>query len=356
MSIKSFTTTLLLLLIGTLLGWFANKWFNPIQYQTNTTQNKLILPYVLSKVDIKTPSTQIKTNINLNEQINDSLNNNELNKANKLLMLLIKKDPYNTKTLMLTANMHTKLGNYISAFKALEILYNQVQNLYTKQNIKAKIIHLSELYLTKNLTKHNSKDRQIFLQKLTSLLPEEANFHYQLGMLLVDNDDYNGADYQLSYLELNNNWKKESKILKTAILRARQFANGAIEIPLTHISAGWLLKAQINNQTNIQLLLDTGANTTAISDNIISNNDIKNQEHNIIKIHTANGISEAYKIQIENFSIATINDKQFTVAVIANDKLPSGIDGLLGTDWLSRFNFIINQEKPSLILELLRNP
>ncbi len=349
MNIKLFTTALLLLLVGALLGWFANKWFNPIQYPINTK----VIPYVLSEVNIKKPSTQIKINKTLSAQINESLNNNELNKASKLLILLIEKDPYDTKTLMLATKVYIKLGNYMLAFKAFEILYNQVQTLYKKQDIKIKIIHLAELYLAKNLTQHKPKERQKILQKLTSLLPEVVKFHYQLGMLLVDIGNYNDADYQLSYLRLNNSWQKEYKILTMAILRGRQFANGAIEIPLIHTPIGWILDAQINNKS-VQLLLDTGANITTISDDVISIDDIKKQKYSLIKLYTANGTNKAYKIQVENFSIATISYEQFPIAVVVGNKLPPDIDGLLGTDWLSNFDFVIDQEKPSLILKLLK--
>ncbi|WP_201340401.1 retroviral-like aspartic protease family protein [Isorropodon fossajaponicum symbiont] len=69
-----------------------------------------------------------------------------------------------------------------------------------------------------------------------------------------------------------------------------------------------------------------------------------------ITLSTANGTITAHKINIKEFTVGAITKQDFLIAVLPQAKLPSNIDGLLGTDWLQAFYFVI--DKKQLLLRL----
>ena len=103
------------------------------------------------------------------------------------------------------------------------------------------------------------------------------------------------------------------------------------------------------------MLVDTGANITVFDKSALPTAAYAVSSTRPTELHTANGISEAEIVTLRRLSIGRITDEHFDVAVLGAGKLPPGIDGLLGTDWLGRFQFKIDQGNRLLRLEAAEN-
>ncbi|MBE8190512.1 MAG: clan AA aspartic protease [Candidatus Thioglobus sp.] len=148
----------------------------------------------------------------------------------------------------------------------------------------------------------------------------------------------------MSFLANNINWKPQFDKLQAQLNYALIFQQGEVAIPLIKLPRAWHIKVLVNGVA-ARFILDTGATTTVVNENLIGNN----YKHlGKITISTANGLAEAFQAEISDFTIGEIIKKSFIVVVTNKAKLPAGIDGLLGLDWLSNFDFVID-EKNSLL-------
>ena len=349
------TRLLVILLLGFILGWFSHGWWldktkKTILVQTNSVNS--ISDF--KKIDRQPVNNKvINKQKSLDQQFQLAIKQENWSVAIQLLEKIGQDNPYHPKLLMLKTDILLKQQQYLTALTVLEDLYGQLQTDYTKIQLQTKILFLSKYYLAKYQSPDDRHKRIKFLTRLIYLLPEQANLHYQLGMELVSNNNLHEAMIELDFLQVHDHWQQQSKQLEKAIINAKRFSDSAVRVPLVYKNNAWVLKASIGQGELVSLLLDTGANTTLISENILPKDDKNDYLENRIptQIQTAFGSATAHKTIIKKITISSIIDNNFTVLVVPRDKLPNNIDGLLGTDWLNRFEFSIDQINNVLLLD-----
>lgn len=113
----------------------------------------------------------------------------------------------------------------------------------------------------------------------------------------------------------------------------------------------FMVSAIINEQHNANLMIDTGASLTVISnrlyEQIIDNVNFKNGRE--MHINTAGGNQIAFSIIVDEFTLGgeTINDFEIVVMELPNF---NKADGLLGMNFLQHFRFEIDQQNSLLFL------
>jgi len=183
-------------------------------------------------------------------------------------------------------------------------------------------------------------------------------------VMVFDSQDLNlqwyfvRAQYQLGEFEyarngiealLNQpNYKVKAQLLLAdieAALRSPQ------SIALSRQGEHFIVQALINESFNVSLMLDTGASISLLSERAF---DELNQYSTVaylkdITLNTAGGQITASLYQAAEFSIADyrVNDFIFAVSPFASE----GNDGLLGMNFLSVFDFHIDQKNNRLILK-----
>lgn len=115
-----------------------------------------------------------------------------------------------------------------------------------------------------------------------------------------------------------------------------------ITVPLINRNGQWFSPFSVGNE-HFQLLLDTGASTTAISGEAFSRIP-KHQRQFLgrILINTASGQAQARLFSMRNVALGTWKIKKIDVVVLPVDRL-SGFDGLLGMNVLNRSQVVIDQ-------------
>lgn len=313
-------------LVGIFLGWQIHHFFTKLQLQSPAFES-LALPQ---------NNTQKPAAVEFE----------------KLVDTIPKLEPNNPPVLQSQAVMlikQSKLdiarGEYMLALESIEQVLAQVQQDFTDKTLKQLFINTSKAYLQK-LGDDNNTEKKHFLLTAVHVLPDYLQFRYLLGELLISLEDYEGAAYQLRFLADNVRWKKQFYTLKNAINYHKNFAQGDIEIPLIQQKNAWHIQVRVDG-TTARLILDTGASITTLGAHLIRDD---YQRLGNIVLSTANGKTDAVQVNLNTLSVGKVIKQQFPVVVLPKKKLPAGIDGLLGLDWLSSFEFVIDKSHSVLRL------
>jgi len=160
---------------------------------------------------------------------------------------------------------------------------------------------------------------------------------------LIESKDTIHLDLLESFLISNNDSENSEKL--RALVESQ--SKHKYEIPLQTYGVHYLVDISING-TNVKLLLDTGASTSAINNSTIQNIDYKVLRYNI-KIYTGNGITYSKLISVDTFELENIFIKNFNFTILMQD-IPM-YDGLLGMNFFRNYKFFIDQEKNILYLD-----
>ncbi len=113
----------------------------------------------------------------------------------------------------------------------------------------------------------------------------------------------------------------------------------------------YLVNLTVNRQDNVNLLIDTGASMTTLSQAsfyaLSTNGDAIEQDRRVF--HTANGVAQGTVYTVPEINLGPYLLKDTQIAVLDFDTV-QGIDGLLGMNVLGQFRFQIDQENRSLLL------
>ncbi len=309
----------------------------------------------LSLTAVTLPDIKPKTvlNIDVLTDLSEYKDTGETKKPPKSKQPQIVLDSYHPRVLFAKASNLIVSGELLEAIEVLKILYNQVQSEYSKADIRALLLTAVGTYLNTNSDLDQVALRIQLLTEMSDLMPEVTKLRYLLINELITDKQLYEARRQLEYLKVYPEWRQIIAKLTKKILNEERFLNGQISIPLDLENAGWIIDAQIGDNQTLRLLVDTGANTTLIAEDFISDDDKSdNVNEQQVEVQTASGQIEATETIIKSMTIGAIVDEDFPI-IVSGKKLPDGVDGLLGTDWLSRFEFIIDQQNQRLLLNSL---
>ncbi len=122
-------------------------------------------------------------------------------------------------------------------------------------------------------------------------------------------------------------------------------------IPVTSYGGSLLVKVQLNNTRTAQLILDTGATMTVLSNNVaLDLGLIANTNTQITTVNTAGGPVQVNVTKIASIQAGTAQVTNVDVAIHDLPDGPAGIDGLLGMSFLNHFLVTLDTTKGKLHL------
>jgi len=125
-----------------------------------------------------------------------------------------------------------------------------------------------------------------------------------------------------------------------------------LDVPLLPRGNHFVVEAILNGSERLKLIIDTGASLTVIkSDRLVSALDSDLSRYPQHMFSTANGAIKAPVIKVASLSIGGFEVTNIDVGglTLANT---SGVDGLLGMNFLKHFRFFIDQQNNQLRLAL----
>lgn len=187
-----------------------------------------------------------------------------------------------------------------------------------------------------------------FSEQVSTLDSEYFYIQLALGKAKYHLGEFEAAKISLQPLLFMPNARIDAQSLLDKIHKALHQPEG---IELSKKGQHFIVQALINNDVNVSLMIDTGASISLLSQAAFEQ---LNQYSNIqyvkdIQLNTAGGTVTTPMYKVAEFELRGYKLKNFVFAVstyMSNDN-----DGLLGMNYLSAFDFHIDQENNLLMLE-----
>lgn len=128
---------------------------------------------------------------------------------------------------------------------------------------------------------------------------------------------------------------------------ASRFADG---LPLTRFGEHFLVEVALDDGRALHLLLDTGATRSVLRPGVVAAAPGAERLANRVRIGTANGVVSAHRYRLPGLTLGPFRIDAPELVVLDLDGLGSGVDGLLGLDLLSRFDYRIDPGTGRLLL------
>jgi clan AA aspartic protease (TIGR02281 family) len=123
-------------------------------------------------------------------------------------------------------------------------------------------------------------------------------------------------------------------------------------IPLVRSGQHFLVAAAPGNDGSLRLLIDTGASMTMVTPGALQRQGVRYRDTGKSRVfNTANGPVRAPIYILETLSVGDWSVQQLEIGVLELGG-QTGVDGLLGMNFLKHFRFFIDQNDSMLRLSL----
>jgi len=266
----------------------------------------------------------------------------------------------NARLYQYKADIHQHYGQYVQAIEAL-----YAARFFSTSYEAAEVVsNTIDSMMSKLLNRYKENDLSVSRQMLLDVLAiawEKQPDHPPVGLAYARfyemEKAYGKAIEYLRLVPYDEAYAVEVstalKALQRLLAEQQPVINSPLpSIPLTRHGNQFSAEVIINDHTSLQLLLDTGANTSAIALPIIKQLDDDSGVRRLDKrvwLTTANGQAEAEVYQVDNLLLGEYRFNDIALISI-NMGNSDRVDGLLGMDILGQFEFEINQRESILYL------
>ena len=183
------------------------------------------------------------------------------------------------------------------------------------------------------------------------VLSMDQDFRYaqfRLAEALLKQEKYVSASVEASRLLDEPKWNRAGEQLLAEILAKKQNTS---QIELKKIGQQYVANILIAGTTEVSLLVDTGASICSLSKEVFEliKSSIYAENIGDIPLNTAGGIVLVELYRFPSLQLGNHLVKNIEVAVNPHSSGP--FDGLLGMNFLSMFNFHIDQQTNRLLLQ-----
>jgi clan AA aspartic protease (TIGR02281 family) len=181
--------------------------------------------------------------------------------------------------------------------------------------------------------------------------PNSAAMHYELGLLLADQNKKPEAIAELKKsIDLDPStaeWTSE------IISKLNSSKSGAfVMVPLQQIGDSFIANVVLNKKVRCKLIVDTGAETTVISTDMAKLLKLNMDEATPVPIASATGYSTAAQVTLDTLAVGQAKQSNVLVDVLDMPQSETNADGLLGMSFLKRYKFSLDASHQLLQLQL----
>ncbi|MBL6690992.1 MAG: clan AA aspartic protease [Pseudomonadales bacterium] len=182
-------------------------------------------------------------------------------------------------------------------------------------------------------------------ESLTFSMPERAEYYILLAEHRIEMQNGELALPVLAQVENHHQLGAQARELICQI-NAPDEASPLANIPLIRVGDQFLVEAVIDNEATTRLLLDTGASMTVITPGVLLDLGYS-LDGPRAAFNTAGGLVRAPVVEISSMALEGVAVYPMTVGAL---ELEGRVAGLLGMDFLRRFEFKIDQDQDFLVL------
>tara|TARA_A100001011_G_scaffold290334_1_gene301732 strand:- start:335 stop:1291 length:957 start_codon:yes stop_codon:yes gene_type:complete len=276
------------------------------------------------------------------------LNEGDVGSAIELLNELLSNFPNEIQFLKLKSITFELIEDFESAVRLIYEIQYRTYDSYEKQLALQDARSLSRRCIDQLLNKGDWSD----VSELTMLvLSMDQDFRYaqfRLAEALLKQEKYVSASVEASRLLDEPKWNRAGEQLLAEILAKKQNTS---QIELKKIGQQYVANILIAGTTEVSLLVDTGASICSLSKEVFDliKSSIYAENIGDIPLNTAGGIVLVELYRFPSLQLGNHLVKNIEVAVNPHSSGP--FDGLLGMNFLSMFNFHIDQQTNRLLLQ-----
>ncbi len=275
-------------------------------------------------------------------------------KSTQIIATTPRTPPEQPPTLLARLSAIEPILNHDNLPVAIQTLYELLQQYpepEAQRRVKARIQHhvsgqikrLEELGDWVALTQ--------FCRFLIHLDPTYPPYRFKLAQAQMALGNYQDAIETVNLLQYDQPWQKTAdKIIKEATEKQRSHSQEETIVPLIAHGTGFLLDAVINRQLTARLMLDTGATLSIITPSLLAKLNMNQKaDAQTEQIFTAKGAMEVPTVTLDELAVQDRIVTSVRVGII-DAMEAANFDGLLGMDFLSHYQFIINPADKKLYL------
>jgi clan AA aspartic protease (TIGR02281 family) len=293
------------------------------------------------------------------EYVNELFRSKSVDSALKLLNLFLESNYKDVAALRLKANI---LASKKAYKKQIEVLYDAKAYAYLDRDIESIVHeirisvdkykqhlvrlqkHADLLNLYQDLVYQEPEYSPYFIELAKAQLTNKLEYDARQSLELVVNDPLVGLQAQQLLAELNDTGEQSEKTIA--------LFDDSRTIPLQRRGNHFVVEATLNNHIRLNLVIDTGASLTIIKPEHLSQGIGSSLVHHPQHLfNTANGLVKAPVLKVDALAIGEFEVANLQIGGLALTDT-SGIDGLLGMNFLKHFRFFIDQENNVLRLSL----
>jgi len=303
---------------------------------------------LLIKADLNDPAITQSLKRLVLKHIQDQLSDGYVGSAIELLDELLSYFPNEIQFLKLKSTTFELLEDFESAVRLIYEIQYRTYDLHKKTLALQDARNLSRRCIDRLFNKGDWAN----VSELTTLivsLDQDFNYaQFHLAEALLEQEKYINASLEASRLLDEPKWKRAGEQLLARILSKKQNIS---QIQLKKIGQQYMVDGLITGTTEVSLLLDTGASICVLSREVFERIESSINAKNIgdTTVNTAGGTIVVELYQVPSLQLGHHSVENIEVAI--NPYLNDSFDGLLGMNFLSLFNFRIDQQTNKLFLQ-----
>lgn len=255
---------------------------------------------------------------------------------------------YHIGVLQLEAQRFSHLQQYQAAIKLYKEIIDNSFNIEIEQSSENQIHLLAQKQYA--ILSQQSLWNDV-VELIEPLLFDEPNYPPYLLMLSKAKIELNQLTSAQEILQQLNEFDQSSAQVEALLQKVEDMMLGESAIPLLKRGAHYIVKGQFDAQSPVNLMIDTGASLSVLSQAAFDNlpswlNPTFNRK---VEMNTAGGVVTTSVYRFEQFQISGYRVKSIEFAVMDLETMDKA-DGLLGMNFLKHFEFQIDQQNNLLIL------
>ena len=185
-----------------------------------------------------------------------------------------------------------------------------------------------------------SSDIDALYESLTLSMPERAEYYILLAEVRISMDNNEAALPVLAQIENHHQLRGRARELIDAISGV---GNPLTTIPLIRTGEQFLVNAVVDGREEVVMLVDTGASMTVIDPAVLDRLGYSLNGHSA-RFATANGNVTAPVEMLSSLSLSGTEVRSLRIGALPIARSGQRVDGLLGMDFLSQFEFVVDQD------------
>ncbi len=255
------------------------------------------------------------------------------------------------------------------AYRGQEDFHAAIDQLYEARGYAYRPANLAQITrrirsmvaeLTQSLKRNDDQHALLaFYQRLVQLEPDYAPWFMGLAVTQLALDDKEAARRSLLLVSQDPDVGAQAQVMLSDLSIAlaevqdtdpRDSATEVVGIPLRRSGNHFVVDARPAHGSSIRLLIDTGASLTIFTPDVLEQRGIRYQDTGRTGVFsTANGPVQAPIYKLDSLSVGDWEVHHLEIGVLDLGSR-SGVDGLLGMNFLNHFQFFIDQNKALLRL------